>query len=159
MVLAWTASRPITSPGYPLGPRQGHPGMYSPEHSGSMWGVPLACGDCLSMLGDPLPDSGSQGTLSAGLACLLFNSCISHRQVYVTGTRCAISPNTINCFSARSLPLEALLSMGTHIAFFSPSLLPGLPLALVPANPGPLPKADVLGCVLIMSLVKTSWRC
>jgi len=44
--------------------------------------------------------------------------------------------------------------MGTHIAFFSPSLLPGLPLALVPPNPGPLPKADVLGCVLIISLVK-----
>ena len=47
--------------------------------------------------------------------------------------------------------------MGTHIALFSPSLLPGLPLAFVPANPGPLPKADVLGCVVIISLVKASW--
>jgi hypothetical protein len=56
MVLAWTASRLITSPGYLLDPRQGHPGMYSPGHSGSMWGVPLACGDCLSMLGDLLLD-------------------------------------------------------------------------------------------------------
>ena len=81
MVLAWTASRLITSPGYLLDPRQGHPGMYSLEHSGSMWGVPLACGDCWSMLEDPLPDSGSQETLSAGLACLLFNSCVSRRQV------------------------------------------------------------------------------
>jgi hypothetical protein len=56
MVLAWTASRLTTSPGYLLDPRQGHPGMYSLEHSGSMLGVPLACGDCLSMLGDPLLD-------------------------------------------------------------------------------------------------------
>ena len=79
MVLAWTASRRITSPGYLLDPRQGRPGMYSPERSDSMWGVPLAYGDSLSMLGDLLPDSGSQETLSAGLACLLFNSCISRR--------------------------------------------------------------------------------
>jgi hypothetical protein len=79
MVLAWTASRRIISPGYLLDPRQGRPGMYSPEHSGSMWGVPLAYGDCLGMLGGPLPDSGSQETLSAGLACLLFNGCISRR--------------------------------------------------------------------------------
>jgi hypothetical protein len=74
MVLAWTASRRITSPGYLLDPRQGHPGMCSPERSGLMWVVLLACGDCLSMVGDPLPDSASQETLAAGLACLLFIS-------------------------------------------------------------------------------------
>jgi hypothetical protein len=65
-----------------------------------------------------------------------------------------ISPRTINCFSAKSFPLEALFSMGTHIAFFSPSLLPGLPRALVPAKPGPLPKAGGRDCVPIISLVQ-----
>jgi hypothetical protein len=157
MALAWTASRRITSQGYLLDPRPEHPGMCSPARSGLTWGVLLACDDCLSMLEDPLLDSGSQGTLSAGLVCLLFHRCVSRRQVHITGTRRASSPSRINCFSARSLPFEALLSMGTHIAFFSPSLLPGLPFAFVPANTGPLPKADVLGCVLIISLVGASW--
>ena len=70
-----------------------------------------------------------------------------------------VSPRTINCFSAKSLPFEALFSIGTHIAFFSPSLLPGLPRAFVPVKPTPLSKVDGRDCVPIMAQIETPRDC
>src|SRR5438045_3012619 len=66
-----------------------------------------------------------------------------------------VSPRTINCFSAKSLPFEALFSIGTHIAFFSPSLLPGLPRAFVPVKPTPLSKVEGRDWVPTIAQIET----
>ena len=73
--------------------------------------------------------------------------------------RTSVSPRTINCFSAKSLPFEALFSIGTHIAFFSPSLLPGLPRAFVPVKPTPLSKVDGRDWVPVMAQIETPRDC
>src|SRR5271170_1709954 len=59
-------------------------------------------------------------------------------------SRCwsGVPPSTSSCFSARSLPFEALLSIGTHIACFSPSFVLGLFAILVVPKLGLLSSAE-----------------